>query len=272
MPDNFGSTEKNLINFYNHSYSIGEEKVFTFLAEELLAEEIKFVLQHYDFSQRTTLEVGCGSGRLAAEIAEVSQVEYLGIDFSETAIGICNTKNLGDRFKFQCLNVFDLDDLQRFDYVVALGVLEHTVDPLATLKKLKSLLNDGGKIILAVPHFLNPRGVIWMTLATLLRVPMSLSDRHFIHPWDMSSWAEEIGMKCHQLTTVDREWAFGNRLLKDFRKRIPNALGDAGYLNDISAEDFFDYLQNLVNHVSTGNNGGPMLEGATALYELTVQM
>jgi len=32
MPDNFGPTEENLINFYNHGYSIGEEKVFTFLA------------------------------------------------------------------------------------------------------------------------------------------------------------------------------------------------------------------------------------------------
>jgi len=238
----------------------------------LLAEEIKFVLQQYDFSQRTVLEVGCGSGRLASQIAEVSKVEYLGIDFSESAIGICNNKNLGERFKFRCLNLFDLDDSQSWDYVVALGVLEHTVDPLATLKKLKSLLNDSGKIILAVPHFLNPRGVIWMTLATLLRVPMSLSDRHFIHPWDMNSWCEEIAMKCHQITTVDREWAFGDRLLRDFRKRIPNALGDAGYINDISAEDFFDYLQNLVNYVSTGDGLGPMLEGATALYELTFQM
>ena len=271
MPDNFGPTDENLINFYNRSYSLGEEKVFTFLAEELLAEEIKFVLQHYDFSQRTVLEVGCGSGRLASEIAEVSKVEYLGIDFSETAIKICNTKNLGDGFKFQCLNVFDLDDSQSWDYVVALGVLEHTADPLATLIKLKSLLNDGGKIILAVPHFLNPRGVIWMTLASLLRVPMSLSDRHFIHPWDMNDWAEALGMKCRQLTTVDSEWAFGDRLLQDFRKRIPNALRDAGYINDISTDDFFDYLQNLVSHVSTDHGGGPLLEGATALYEITFQ-
>ena len=99
-------TDENLIDFYNRSYSVGEEKVFTFLSEELLAEEIKFVLQHYDFSQRTILEVGCGSGRLASEIAEFSKVEYLGIDFSETAIEICNSKNLGDGFKFQCLNVF----------------------------------------------------------------------------------------------------------------------------------------------------------------------
>ena len=271
MPDVFGPTDENLIDFYNRSYSVGEEKVFTFLAEEVLAEEIKFVLQHYEFSQCTVLEVGCGSGRLASEIAEVSKVEYLGIDFSETAIEICNTKNLGDGFKFHCLNVFDVDDSQCWDYVVALGVLEHTADPLATLTKLKSLLNDGGKIILAVPHFLNPRGVIWMTLATLLRVPMSLSDRHFIHPWDMSGWAEALGMKCLQLTTVDSEWAFGDRLLQDFRKRIPNALRDAGLINDISTDDFFDYLQNLVSHVSTDHGGGPLLEGATALYEFTFQ-
>ena len=99
---------------------------------------------------------------------------------------------------------------------------------------------------------------------------MSLSDRHFIHPWDMNGWAEALGMKCHQLTTVDSEWAFGDRLLRDFRKRIPNALRDAG-INDISTEDFFDYLQNLVNHVSTDHGGGPLLEGATALYEITFQ-
>ena len=44
MPDIFGPTDENLIDFYNRSYSVGEEKVFTFLSEELLAEEIKFVL------------------------------------------------------------------------------------------------------------------------------------------------------------------------------------------------------------------------------------
>jgi 2-polyprenyl-3-methyl-5-hydroxy-6-metoxy-1,4-benzoquinol methylase len=263
--------EKNLIEFYNQSYSIGEEKAFTFLGD-LLAEEIKYASTLYDLSHCRVLEVGCGTGRFAVELAHVEGIEYFGVDFSKNAIQLSNDRKLGNNFSFQDRNLFELDETLGWDFVFAFGVLEHTTDPLATLKKLRALSKPGGTIILAVPNFLNPRGLIWMTLATLFKVPMSLSDKHFIHPWDMHNWADAAGLSCRRLTTVDKDWAFGDKLLRDFRKRIPAALRDADMNDQSNVEDFFNYLENLVIHISPNRSEEQILEGATALYEFAIQV
>jgi 2-polyprenyl-3-methyl-5-hydroxy-6-metoxy-1,4-benzoquinol methylase len=265
------ASEKNLKEFYDQSYSLGEEKVFTFLGD-LLAEEIKYASSQYDLSHCRVLEVGCGSGRFAAEIANNEGIEYLGIDFSKIAIQLSNDKKLGANFRFQERNLFDLDEKIGWDFIFAFGVLEHTTEPLDALKKLRILSKPAGKIILAVPNFLNPRGIIWMTLTTLFDVPMSLSDKHFIHPWDMQTWSEAARLFCRRLTTVDKDWAFGDKLLRDFRKRIPAALTDAGMYDQSKVEDFFPYLDELVSHISSNQDEDQTLEGATALYELSINV
>lgn len=271
MTDASEPSEKNLKDFYDQSYSLGEEKVFTFLGD-LLAEEIKYVFSQYDLSDCRVLEVGCGSGRFAAEIANNDGIEYLGIDFSKIAIQLSKDRKLTANFSFQEQDLFELDEKTGWDFVFAFGMLEHTTDPLAALKKLRALAKPDGKIILAVPNFLNPRGLIWMTLATLFKVPMSLSDKHFIHPWDMHNWADAAGLSCRQLTTVDKDWAFGDKLLRDFRKRIPNALRDADISEQSNVGEFFIWLENLVNHISQNRAEGQILEGATALYEFSIQV
>jgi 2-polyprenyl-3-methyl-5-hydroxy-6-metoxy-1,4-benzoquinol methylase len=265
------ASEKNLKEFYNQSYSLGEEKVFTFLGD-LLAEELKYASRQYDLSHCRVLEVGCGSGRFAAEIANNEGIEYLGIDFSKIAIQLSIDKKLGANFRFQEQNLFELDEKIGWDFIYAFGVLEHTTEPLDTLKKLRDLSKPAGKIILAVPNFLNPRGIIWMTLTTLFNVPMSLSDKHFIHPWDMQTWSEAAGLSCRRLTTVDKDWAFGDKLLRDFRKRIPAALADARMYDQSKVEDFFTYLDELVNHISSNQDEEQTFEGATALYELSINV
>ena len=60
------------------------------------------------------------------------------------------------------------------------------------LGRMAEFLNDDGVIIIACPHFFNPGGYTWMALATLLDVPMSLSDLHFIHPWHMKKWVKML--------------------------------------------------------------------------------
>lgn len=47
----------------------------------------------------------------------------------------------------------DLDKIEeKFDYITAFHVVEHLSEPEVILTKMKSLLNDGGKIILEVPN------------------------------------------------------------------------------------------------------------------------
>jgi len=150
-------------------------------------------------------------------------------------------------------------------------VIEHTVSPKATLAGLLTFAQNGGILLIAVPHFLNPRGVIWMTLATLLKVPMSLSDKHFVHPWDMKVWAEENSAVAILITTVDRDWGIGDKLIRDFSKRIPNAIRDAKLADNADFDSFLDYLKKLIDYLSTQSTDGALLDGATAIYTLQVK-
>lgn len=105
-----------------------------------------------------------------------------------------------------------------------------------------------------------------MALATLLEVPMSLSDLHFIHPWHMKQWASDLGLNAELINTVDRDWAYGQRLLRDYGKRLRNALRDADLPTD-KVDSYLSYLENLVRYLET-ENAGPGLDGATALYRI----
>jgi len=145
--------------------------------------------------------------------------------------------------------------------------MEHLDEPVKFLSKMAEFLNDDGVIIIACPHFLNPRGYAWMALATLLDVPMSLSDLHFIHPWHMKKWANDCGMNAELVNTVDRSWAYGARLLKDYDRRLRNALRDSKLPTD-KVDSYMDYLDNLVKHFESEDVGSGM-DGATALYRIS---
>ena len=267
MSEEIGPSIEELIKFYDQSYIVGEEKVFTILADSP-GQEITFIVENYDLKNTSILEVGCGSGRLAAFISSSFNGDYLGLDFATSAIEICRHRNLGDRFQFETSDIHKFESDKKFDFVIALGVIEHTESPKVTLAALSRFLNNDGVLLIAVPHFMNPRGVIWMTLATLLRIPMSLSDKHFIHPWDMEAWAEENGAVVSLVTTVDRDWGTGNKLIRDFSKRIPNALRDAKLADNADVELFLDYLQKLIDYVNIQSTDGALLNGATAIYIL----
>jgi hypothetical protein len=45
-------------------------------------------------------------------------------------------------------------------------------------------------------------------------------------PIDHKNWAKKLRMKL-KWRTVEKSWAHGDMLIKDFKKRIPNVLSDA---------------------------------------------
>jgi cyclopropane-fatty-acyl-phospholipid synthase len=73
------------------------------------------------------LDVGCGWGGLAMEIARQANVEVLGISLSEEQIAYANRKaaeaGLSDRVQFKILDYRNLGE--QFDRVVSVGMFEH---------------------------------------------------------------------------------------------------------------------------------------------------
>lgn len=97
------------------------------------------------------LDIGCGP----AEILDyLPAVNYWGFDISEPYIQQA-TSRYGTKGKFTCqtLGLNDLQDLPRFDIVLALGLLHHLDDTFATqlLNIAYSALKSGGRLITLDP-------------------------------------------------------------------------------------------------------------------------
>jgi methionine biosynthesis protein MetW len=104
---------------------------------------------------RRILDLGCASGALGAALKERQPAEVVGIErepeYAKDAEGRLDRVVVAD---LEALAVrTDLEaDLGRFDCLIAADVLEHLVDPWATLRAFAALLEPGGRAVISLPN------------------------------------------------------------------------------------------------------------------------
>lgn len=232
------------------SYAGDPGSFFTFST----AEVTEFIVRSVDFRSKDVLEIGCGTGETAATIAKSGARTVLAIDYSEEAISTCKSRHSDSGVNFRVMSYQAVSG--NFDVIVMQEVIEHLDDPETVVCQLSDRLHPSGKLVVTCPNFTNIRGYIWMALQLLLKVPMSLSDLHFLSPFDM----EEIARK-HKLTiewtTFAHDRVTGDKLIIDMRKRLTNALCDAN-LDNSNVEVFMNWLSKVTRFDSTPSriNGG----------------
>jgi 2-polyprenyl-3-methyl-5-hydroxy-6-metoxy-1,4-benzoquinol methylase len=103
----------------------------------------------------SVLEIGCGDGDFLLALA-FRGLKCVGIDFSETLIREAEKKASSNNLKakFLCMDVNDLPEKYRFDYVVMNDVFEHLSDRELDriFIKIKQLLQPDGEIIIHTPN------------------------------------------------------------------------------------------------------------------------
>jgi 2-polyprenyl-3-methyl-5-hydroxy-6-metoxy-1,4-benzoquinol methylase len=253
---------------YEQVYATGKERFFSrFTGSVDLSATDEVVLSAIDWNGKSVLDVGCGTGRTAALIAAAGAKRVVGLDFAPSAIELARSSFSAENLAFECGDFRDWTD--PVDVIVSCGTIEHTDSPAETLSRMAALVPPGGHVVLTCPHFLNVRGFIWMALQTLLRVPMSLTDLHFLSPFDFERWSSsgEIPLTMVRHSTFDDGRANGEAMLVDLRKRLPNALRDAGY-DTSGVPAFMEWLSRLVEYWNS-HPPAPELDGAAALYVFT---
>jgi SAM-dependent methyltransferase len=101
------------------------------------------------------LEIGAGPGSITRHLANTLKCDVDALEVDPSAIELLKSYGL-NAYPGDLNNPgWSLEIAAKrghFDYVIAADVLEHVIDPWAVLAEMKSLLNDGGQIILSIPH------------------------------------------------------------------------------------------------------------------------
>jgi len=95
------------------------------------------------------LEIGCGTGEITQSLTEFGNVK--GIDVSEEAISFCKKRNIANVVLGDVNNLDISGDKEKYDFILALDVLEHIQDDLETMRRARYMLKEGGYFIVNVP-------------------------------------------------------------------------------------------------------------------------
>ncbi len=96
------------------------------------------------------LDFGCSSGNLGEELKGSKKCTVVGVDLDAKDVKIASKKL--DAAYVKNVETDDFKTLGKFDRIIFADVLEHLVDPVATLKKVKKLLTPGGKVLFSIPN------------------------------------------------------------------------------------------------------------------------
>ena len=98
--------------------------------------------------EQRVLDIGCGWGGMALEIARTTNVSVLGVTLSSEQLAIANERARGSRARFQLIDYRDVTG--RFERIVSVGMFEHVGVPNydAFFGKVAELLTDDGVAVI----------------------------------------------------------------------------------------------------------------------------
>jgi len=200
------------------------------------------------------IEIGCGEGELCELIQAEGAGLIHGIDYSKSAINIAQEKH--PHTPFICGDY--RDHIVYADRLVMQGVLEHLDDPFGELQWMIEHFKPK-TVITSSPCFLNPRGIVWMTL-DMLGAVMSKTDLHYLHPYQFAEFCDKHGYS-YECRDCDYDWGNGGDMIADLAQRISLALRDGGLTPKKPVAEFIEWLK----------RSGPIEGlGATMVYRIEV--
>lgn len=128
------------------------------------------------------LDIGCSSGNFGKVLIEQKQCSVVGIDINEADLKVAErslTKVVSKNIEKD-----ELGDLGKFDYVLMADVIEHLLDPVSALKKIKKLLVPGGKLVFSVPNMANIANRIELLGGRFEYTKSGLLDETHVHYYD----------------------------------------------------------------------------------------
>ena len=109
--------------------------------------------------QTHILEIGSGTGEMAASLALKTKAQVTGSDICAPFMDEAKQKHIASNLNFIILDFNHTESIQnkQFDYIVGNGILHHLYNNLdSALINIKRLLKPNGQIIFLEPNLYNP--------------------------------------------------------------------------------------------------------------------
>ncbi|WP_375467434.1 class I SAM-dependent methyltransferase [uncultured Nostoc sp.] len=176
------------------------------------------ILKLLDESDRQILDIGCGvgsNGKLIHELYPLTQVT--GVTCSQTEYQRASQQLSHCIYTDVERDTFYLD--QEFDVLLFCHVLEHLVDPVATIKKLLPYLKVGGKVIIALPNIVNWRERSKLLLGKFEYTDGGIMDKTHLHFYTFHTAPRYLIAPISQLR-LESHFASGSFPLGRLRNRL----------------------------------------------------
>tara|TARA_B110000196_G_C21105208_1_gene644811 strand:+ start:388 stop:1578 length:1191 start_codon:yes stop_codon:yes gene_type:complete len=174
---NFNFIKKSKMNV-SHHYDISDDLYNLFLdpkrqyscayfksendsLEEAQNNKINHIIKKLNIKpNQKILDIGCGWGSLAIDIAKTTKCEVTGITLSKNQLNYCIKKakelNLENQVKFKLIDYRELNE--KFDRIVSVGMLEHVGRKFYKkfFSKVHNILNEDGVALIHTIGSVNP--------------------------------------------------------------------------------------------------------------------
>jgi SAM-dependent methyltransferase len=201
------------------------------VVEHYLEKRTRFVLDHCPRGR--ALDVGCGTGALAARLAEAGY-EMVGVDPSQGMLRVLEARTSRVRAVRGSGTSLPFDD-DSFDLVLSVAVLHHIADAedvRRTLGEMVRVANRGGRI-LVWDH--NPRNPYWPRL--MARVPQDTGDERLIDKEEILRGVRQAGAEPEVVTRLGMVPDFAPRALIGVAARAERVAERLPLLRGMSAHN-----------------------------------
>ena len=141
---------KALLNHYESKYSGDAPELIEYV--KYPANRLESCVKYFANFSGSVLELGAGDGSVANSILKQNnQVsKYTISDINRTRLSGIKIKD--KRVVTERIDVDDFDYVGKVDAVIMVALIEHLVDPLGAMKKIKQVLNPGGFVYIDTPN------------------------------------------------------------------------------------------------------------------------
>jgi 2-polyprenyl-6-hydroxyphenyl methylase/3-demethylubiquinone-9 3-methyltransferase len=167
---------------------------------------LSYIAGKVDLAGQRVLDVGCGGGILSESMAQAGAL-VTGIDMGAAPLKVAKLHQHESNLKidYQQTTIEDLSDseVEQYDVITCLEMLEHVPDPASVISACKKLLKPDGHLFLSTINR-NPKSYLFAVIGAeyvLNILPRGTHDyAKFIKPAEMSHWLRESDLTLMDIT------------------------------------------------------------------------